>query len=119
MGTAWVCLAGPGRGADHAAEILGPERRVLGAVHLEALTRASVCRRKAHVVEHSAGIKEFGIEAEPAALAGEGRPVIDAARVVEQQWWLGIPDQFGHFTRQTAAGNGDARDWLGDHVDCV
>jgi hypothetical protein len=36
-------------------------------------------------MEHGAGIKEFGIKAEAAALAGERAPVIDATRVVKQQ----------------------------------
>jgi len=55
------------------------------AIHLEALICAGVLRGEAHVVEHGAGVKELGIEAEAAALAGERAPVIDAARVMEQQ----------------------------------
>ena len=81
------------------------------AIHLEALIRASVCRGEAHVVEHGAGVKELGIEMQAAALAGERAPVIDAARVVEQQRWLGISDQFGHFTRQFAVADDNPRYW--------
>ena len=35
----------------------------VGAVHLETLMCARVCRGEAHVVEHCAGIKKLGIEA--------------------------------------------------------
>jgi hypothetical protein len=62
-------------------------------------------RGEAHVVEHGAGVKQLGIEAKAAALAGERAPVVDAARVMEQQWGLGIPDQFGHFTCQFGVRN--------------
>jgi hypothetical protein len=43
----------------------------IGAVHLEALMRARVCRSEAHVVEHGAGVKELAIEAEAAPLTGQ------------------------------------------------
>jgi hypothetical protein len=68
-------------------DAMGPEEVAggVGAVHLEALMRARVRGGEAHVVEHGAGVKELGIEAEAAALAGERAPVIDAARVMEQQ----------------------------------
>ena len=79
----------------------------VSAVHLEALMRAGVLGGEAHVMEHSAGVEELGIEAEVAALAGECAPVIDAARMMEQQRWLSIPDQFGHFTCQFAVRNGN------------
>jgi hypothetical protein len=83
------------------------------AIDLEALIGTGVCTGEAHVVEDRAGIEEFEIKAEAAALAGERAPVIYAARVVEQQRSLSIPDQFGHFTRQIAVGNRDARYWPG------
>ena len=51
----------------------------------ETLLRARMRWSEAHVVEHGAGIKQLGIEAEAATLAGQRAPVIDAARVVEQQ----------------------------------
>jgi len=81
----------------------------IGAVDLEALMRARVREGKAHVVEHGAGVKELRIEAEAAALAGERAPVIDAARVMEQQRWLGIPDQFGNFTCEFAVRDDNTR----------
>src|ERR1700730_9543481 len=68
----------------------------IGAVDLETLIRAGMLGGEAHVVEHRAGVKQLGIEAEPAALAGERAPVIDADRVVEQQRRLGIEDQIRH-----------------------
>src|SRR3954468_2904398 len=40
------------------------------AIHLEALVRAGVLRGEAHVVEHGAGVEEFGIKTETAAPAG-------------------------------------------------
>ena len=81
----------------------------IGAVHLEALIPASVLRGQAHVVEHGAGIKELAIETLAASPACHRSPVKDAARVVEQQRRLGIPDQFGHLTRQLAVGHGNIR----------
>ena len=99
------------RGPDRLDVLLGDAMAAeevtgsIGAVDLEALMRARVLRGEAHVVEHGAGVKELGIEAEAAALAGERAPVIDAARVMEQQRRLGIPDQFGYFTRQFAVRN--------------
>ena len=61
-----------------------------GAVHLKALMRARMFRGETHVMEHRTGVKELGIEAEAATLASGRAPVIDAARVMEQQRWLGI-----------------------------
>ena len=90
----------------------------IGAVDLEALIGAGVLLGQAHVVEHGAGIEQLGIEAQTAPLAGERAPVIDAARMVEQQRRLGIPDQFGHFARQFAVGNDDPRYWMTRRVDC-
>src|SRR5258705_3598815 len=40
---------------------------------------------QAHVVEHRACIKQFGIESESATLARQSAPVIDAARMVKEQ----------------------------------
>jgi hypothetical protein len=56
-------------------------------------------------MEHGAGVEKLGIKAETAALAGERAPVIDAARVMEQQRWLGIPDEFRYFPGELAIGN--------------
>ena len=55
------------RGPDHLDVPLGdamaPEEIAggVGAVHLEALVRASVRGSEAHIVEHGAGVKELGI----------------------------------------------------------
>ena len=79
------------RGPDRLDVLLGdamaPEEIAgdVGAVHLEALICAGVMRGETHIVEHGAGIKEFGIKVEVAVLASERGPVIDAARMVEQQ----------------------------------
>src|SRR5438270_3827309 len=62
-------------------------------VHLDELMRAGMLRGEDHVVEHRTSVKQLGIEAEGAALAGERAPVIDAARVMEQQRRFGIPDE--------------------------
>src|SRR5207302_965202 len=40
----------------------------VGAVHLEALMRARMLAGEAHVVEHGAGIEQFGIEFQAAML---------------------------------------------------
>src|SRR5712671_8198743 len=72
---AW-CRVQRDRGPDRLDVPLGdtmaPEEIAgdVGAVHLEALMRARMRGGKAHVVEHGAGVKEFGVEAEAAALAG-------------------------------------------------
>ena len=81
----------------------------VGAVHLKTFMRARVRGGEAHVVEHGAGVKELGIEAKPAALSSERAPVIDAARVMEEQRRLGIPDQLGHFPCQFAVRNDNTR----------
>src|SRR6266436_2462120 len=48
------------------------------AVNLEAFIGAAVRRHQPHVVEHRAGVEQFGIELEAAALSGECAEVIDA-----------------------------------------
>src|ERR1700730_13525138 len=87
--------------------------RGVGAVYFEALMLARVLRGKTHVVEHGTGIKELGIETETPALAGERTPVIDAARVMEQQRRFRVPDEFRHLTRKLAVRDADSsdRDW--------
>src|SRR5258705_7947271 len=52
------------------------------AVNLEAFLRGAVLMRQAHVVEHRASIKQFGIESQSATLASEGAPVIAAGRLI-------------------------------------
>ena len=80
--------------------------RGMGAVHLEALVAAAVARHQADVVEHRAGIEQFRIEFQAAMNAGERAEMIDAARMVEQQFRFGVADIFGDGARQLAVGNG-------------
>ena len=75
------------------------------AVNLEALLRGAVLMRQAHVVEHRACIKQFGIEPQSAPLARQRAPVIDAARMVKQQRGFCVPHQFGYFAGELAVGN--------------
>ena len=44
------------------------------------------------------------------ALSGERTPVINAARMVEQQPGLGIPDQLRDLTSESTVGNADSLD---------
>jgi hypothetical protein len=60
-------------------------------------------------MKHGAGVEELGIKTEATTLAGERAPVIDAARMMEKQWGLGISDQFGHFKCQFAVRNDNTR----------
>src|SRR4030088_1206848 len=78
------------------------------AVNLEAFLRAAMLLGQAHVVEHRACIKQFGIESQSATLACQRAPVIDPARMVKQQRRLGVPHQLGYFTRELAVGNSDS-----------
>src|SRR5260370_2723927 len=79
------------------------------AVNLEAFLPGAVLMRQAHVVEHRACIKQFGIESQSATLACQSAPVIDAARMVKQQRGFGVPHQLRYFTRELAVGNFDSR----------
>src|SRR5437899_13022847 len=85
-------------------------RSGIRAVDLEALGLAAVLMGQAHVVEHRACIKQFGIESESATLACQSAPVIDAARVVKQQRRFGVPHQLRDFARELAVGNSDSRE---------
>ena len=85
-------------------------RASVGAVHLEAVVRAGMRGGEAHVVKHRAGVKQLGVEAQAAALAAQRAPVIDAARMIEQQRRFGVPDQLGDLPRQRAVGNGHTGD---------
>ena len=78
------------------------------AVDFEAFLRAAVLVGQAHVVKHRAGIEQFRIEPETAALARQSAPVIDAARMVEEQRRFGFPHQFGYFAGELAVGNLDS-----------
>src|ERR1700687_4038367 len=79
------------------------------AVNLEAFLRGAVLMRQAHVVEHRARIKQFGIESQSATLACQRAPVINAARMVKQQRRFGIPHQLRYFARELAVRNYDSR----------
>lgn len=80
----------------------------VGAVDLEALMGAAVPRSQTHVVKHCPRIEEFVIELETTALSGERTPIIDAARMVEQQCGFGVPDQFSNLAGETTVGNADS-----------
>jgi hypothetical protein len=56
----------------------------IGAVDFETLVCARVGRCQAHVVEHGAGIKKLSIEMLTAPYSGQGRPVIDSARMMKE-----------------------------------
>src|SRR5258707_7409036 len=79
------------------------------AVNLEAFLRGAVLMRQAHVVEHRACIKQFGIESQSATPASERAPVIDAARVVEQQRRFGGPHPLRYFASEPASGKSRSR----------
>jgi hypothetical protein len=66
--------------------------------------------RQAHVVKHRTRIEKFAIELERAALSGERTPVVDAARMMKQQWRLGIPDELCDRTGEATVGNADSFD---------
>ena len=79
------------------------------AVNFEALIRAAVLIGQAHIMEHRACIKQFGIESQSATLACQSAPVIDAARMVKEQRRFGVPHQLRDFARELAVGNSDSR----------
>src|SRR4029077_8978897 len=76
----------------------------IGAVDLETLVGAAVPAGQAHVVEHRARIKQGGGEPEPSAFARECGPVIDAAGMVKQEGWFGVPHQLRYFAGELAVG---------------
>jgi len=61
-------------------------------------------------VEHGASVKELGIEPEAAALAGERAPIINAARVIEEQRRFGVPNELCYFPPELAIRNAYPRD---------
>src|SRR6202158_5886250 len=77
------------------------------AVNFEALIRAAVLIGQAHIMEHRACIKRFGIESESATLACQSAPVVDAARMVKEQRRFGVPHQPHYFASELAIGNSD------------
>src|SRR6266851_183512 len=89
-----------------AEEVAGGVR----AVNLEAFDGAAVCRAQPHVVKHRPRIEKLAIELETTMLSGERTPVIDAARMMEQQPRLGIPDELRDLTSESTVGNADSFD---------
>src|ERR1700688_1321248 len=73
-------------------------------IHLEAVCLTAILRRQSHVVEHSANVKQLGIKLESPLFSGKGAEIIHTGRVVEQQWRLGIPDQFRGFPSKFTVG---------------
>ncbi len=82
--------------------------RGIRAIDFESLGLAAVLMGQAHIVEHRACIKQFGIEFESATLACQSAPVIDAARMVKQQRRFGVADQLRCFAREFAVRNSDS-----------
>jgi hypothetical protein len=60
---------------------------------------------QAHVAKHRARMKQFGIESYPAMFASQSAPVIDAARMMEQQRRFGVSHQLRYFASELAVGN--------------
>src|SRR5712671_4876388 len=97
---------GPHRGDIALGDAMPSEAvtRCVSAVHLEPVVRARVPAREADVVEHGTGVEKLVIETQPAPPAGESAPVIDTARMMEQQRRLCIPhDDAGSDLDQTKA----------------
>jgi hypothetical protein len=78
-------------------------------VDLETLGLAAVLIGQAHVMEHRARIKQFGIESETAMVSCQSAPVIDAARMVKEQRRFVVLYQLSYFVRELAVGNYDSR----------
>jgi hypothetical protein len=79
--------------------------RSICAVDLETLVGAAVPRRQPHVVEHGAGIEQFGIELQAAMPTCQGPEVVDAAGVMKQQRRFRIPHHLGDLSGQLAVGD--------------
>src|SRR5260370_30696667 len=92
-----------GDGCPYAVDVLLVElvaaeevARGVGSVNLEA-GRAAVGGGEADVVEHGAGVEEFGVELEAAALACERGEVVDAAGAGGGQHGFGGAGERGDF----------------------
>jgi hypothetical protein len=70
------------------------------AVNLEALILARVAGHQTDVVKHGAGIKKFTVKLEATLDAGERSEVIDAARMTEEQFGLGVSNILGNRARE-------------------
>jgi len=66
--------------------------------------RSNCADGQSHVVEHRAGVEQFGIELEAVALSGERAEVIDAAGMMEQQRSFRIAHQFSDGAGELAVG---------------
>src|SRR5579859_1538458 len=71
--------------------------RCICSIHLKTVRIAAVSRYETNVVEHSAGVEQFGVELETATLTGERAKVIDAAGVIEQQRRFCVADELRDF----------------------
>src|SRR5882724_4050614 len=69
---------------------------------------AAVGRSEAHIVKHRPCIEKFVIELETTTLSGERTPVIDAARMMEQQPRLGVPDELSDLAGEPSVRNADS-----------
>jgi hypothetical protein len=98
---------GPHRGDIALGDAMASEEvtRCIGAVHLEPVLRARVPAREAHVVEHGTGEEKLVIETQPAPPAGKSAPMIDTARMMEQQRRLCIPHELSYLAREFAVGS--------------
>src|ERR1700742_942513 len=80
------------------------------AIDLEALMGAAVRVSQAHVVKHRPRVEKLSIELEAMTLSGERAPVIDTARMVEQQPGLRMPDHLRDLAGEATAGYLDTFD---------
>jgi len=76
------------RNAVASQEVTGGIR----AVNFEALIRAAVLIGKAHIMEHRACIKQFGIKSESATLACQSTP--PSKRRAQPVQWYTLPPRF-------------------------
>jgi hypothetical protein len=61
-------------------------------------------------VKHRPRIEKLAIELETTVLSGQRSPVIDAARVVEQQCTFAIADELRNLMGESRVGNADSFD---------
>src|SRR5271168_1694649 len=74
------------------------------AVDLESFVRTAVLVYQPHVMKHGPGIKQFRIKLQAATLPRERAPMIDAARMMKEQWRLRVSHQLRNLARECAVG---------------
>src|SRR5258708_40045030 len=84
--------------------------RGVRAVDLEALGSAAVPACQAHVVEHRAGVEQLAVELQATPQAGQRAKIVNPARIVEEQFRLGITDKLRDLLAQLAVGDADPFD---------